>query len=262
VITVGAVDLSGTTATSDDTVAPWSAYGYTNDGFYKPEIVAPGRYVVGPVPSTSTIALERPDKMVGTNRIQLSGTSFAAPVIAGAAAQILALRPTWGPDQVKGVLMKTARKVAPAYAAAAGLGEVTIPRAMIADSAPNPNIGLNAFVVPDATASGRIFDAQSWAAIAQASLSWNSMSWSSQSWSDLSWSDQSWSSLSWSDLSWSSMSWSDQSWSDQSWSDSAQEDAVEGDTTADPSAFTLDPVDETLAAQDDDLNVPIVTDAP
>jgi hypothetical protein len=35
---------------NDDTTAPWSAYGYTYDGFAKPEIGAPGRYMVGPVP--------------------------------------------------------------------------------------------------------------------------------------------------------------------------------------------------------------------
>ena len=39
----------------------------------------------------------------------MSGTSFAAPVVAGAAAQLLARHPNWTPDQVKGALMLTAR---------------------------------------------------------------------------------------------------------------------------------------------------------
>src|SRR2546425_1342874 len=43
VVTVGAADLGGTVSSSDDTGAPWSAYGYTNDGFYKPDVVATGR---------------------------------------------------------------------------------------------------------------------------------------------------------------------------------------------------------------------------
>src|SRR6185312_10841628 len=38
VITVGAVDLGGTSKAKDDLVAPWSAYGYTPDGFYKPDV--------------------------------------------------------------------------------------------------------------------------------------------------------------------------------------------------------------------------------
>ena len=50
VITVGAIDLGNSVGADDDTVAPWSAYGYTPDGFYKPDVAAPGRYMVGPGP--------------------------------------------------------------------------------------------------------------------------------------------------------------------------------------------------------------------
>ena len=41
--------------------------------------------------------------------MQLSGTSFAAPVVSGAAAYLLALHPDWTPDQVKGALMLAAQ---------------------------------------------------------------------------------------------------------------------------------------------------------
>ena len=47
VITVGAADIGSTMATADDVAAPWSAHGYTLDGFAKPELGAPGRYLVG-----------------------------------------------------------------------------------------------------------------------------------------------------------------------------------------------------------------------
>ena len=56
VITVGANDIDGSLSTWDDEAAPWSAYGYTLDGFAKPDIGAPGRYMIAPVPSTSTLA--------------------------------------------------------------------------------------------------------------------------------------------------------------------------------------------------------------
>ena len=111
VITVGAIDLGNSVRANDDTVAPWSAYGYTPDGFYKPDVAAPGRYMVGPVPAGSSLTVEKASNIVGKERIQLSGTSFAAPIVAGTVAQMLARHPGWTPDQVKGVLMRTAREV-------------------------------------------------------------------------------------------------------------------------------------------------------
>jgi subtilisin family serine protease len=109
VITVGAVDQTLTSATGDDVVAPWSSYGHTVDGFAKPELSAPGRYLVMPVPPASTIATALPDRVVAPGYMWMSGTSFAAPVVSGAAAQLLARHPDWTPDQVKGALMLTAR---------------------------------------------------------------------------------------------------------------------------------------------------------
>src|SRR5439155_1522375 len=86
VITVGASDTGRSVSTNDDTSAPWSAYGYTLDGFAKPELAAPGRYIVGPVPVTSTLYSERPDHVVEPGYMELSGTSFAAPIASGVAA--------------------------------------------------------------------------------------------------------------------------------------------------------------------------------
>ena len=44
----------------------------------------------------------------------MSGTSFSAPIVSGAAALILAKNPNWTPDKVKGALMLTARPTAAA----------------------------------------------------------------------------------------------------------------------------------------------------
>ena len=146
VITVGAVDIGTSPWASDDTVAPFSAYGYTHDGFYKPDVSAPGRYMVGPIPAGSTIAAVKAANLVGTDRIQLSGTSFSAPVVSGTVADMLARHPGWSPDQVKGALMRTARAVRNGNPKAAGLGEITATRAVASGSTPNPNRGLERFV--------------------------------------------------------------------------------------------------------------------
>ena len=176
VITVGAVDLGNSSRAYDDTVPSWSAYGYTHDGFYKPEVAAPGRYMVGPIAPGGSITALKPANMVGTDRIELSGTSFAAPVVSGTVAQMLARHPNWTPDQVKGALMRTARRVWK-NPAAAGVGEITASRAVTTSYTPNPNLGLEKFLAtPAASGSLPAFDSMSWASSAKASMSWNSMS--------------------------------------------------------------------------------------
>src|SRR5207248_9801331 len=124
VITVGAADTHDTLSIDDDVAAPWSAYGYTLDGFAKPELAAPGRYMIGAVPPGSMLAAERPEQVREPGYMQLSGTSFAAPVVSGAAAEILAAHPTWTPDDVKGALMLTAQPAPAAAARSVGVGEL------------------------------------------------------------------------------------------------------------------------------------------
>jgi serine protease AprX len=259
VITVGAVDLGNSARPNDDSVPAFSAYGYTYDGFYKPEIAAPGRYMVGPVAPGSTLTKVKAGNMIGSDRIQLSGTSFSAPVVSGTVAQMLARHPNWTPDQVKGALMRTARKVKD-NPLAAGLGELTASRAVSSPLTPNPNAGLDRFVTSVAGASGVTFDAMSWSSAAKASMSWNSMSWADQSWSDMSWADQSWASMSWADMSWSDMSWADMSWADMSWADSSQEDGAEGEAASD--TIVASPAEVAAAMSDPDLAVPVDAQLP
>ena len=222
VITVGAADLNGTATTrSDDFAAPWSAYGYTLDGFAKPDIGAPGRYLTGPVPSSSTMVLEHPERVTSSGFMWMSGTSFAAPIVSGAAAQILAKYPNWTPDQVKGALMLTAKGTA--AGTALGVGEVNIKGAYTFDyssqpsgTPPNPNAGLNAYVGPDSTGAVA-FESASWSNAATANASWNQASWNSASWANASWASASWNAASWASASWAQASWASASWNAASW---------------------------------------------
>jgi hypothetical protein len=189
--------------------------------------------------------------------MQLSGTSFSAPVVSGTVAELLARHPDWTPDQVKGVLMRTARKVW-TNRKAAGVGELTATRAAFSSVTPNANAGLDRFLTSDPSGGNSpVFDAMSWASAASASMSWSDMSWADQSWSDMSWADQSWSDMSWADMSWSDMSWADMSWADMSWADMSQEDAAEGDATVGSAGYVATPADVAAAATDPDVAVPV-----
>ena len=208
IITVGAVDQNQTSDTSDDTVAPWSAFGYTADGFSKPDIVAPGRYMIMPVPMGSTIPTTVPDRVVAPGYMWMSGTSFAAPVVAGVAAQILALKPDWTPDQVKGALMLTANYLPNASWQSAGVGEVD--GAMAASLAafgvtpPNPNVNLDTFVSNDPTTGQPLFNSAAWASAVSSDAAWSSAAWSSAAWSSAAWASAAWASAAWSSAAWAS----------------------------------------------------------
>jgi len=222
VITVGASDTNGTTSRSDDFAAPWSAWGRTQDGFFKPEIAAPGRHLIGAVPTGANLLTQFPDRLVAPNYMWMSGTSFAAPVVSGTAATLLAKNPGWTPDQVKGAIMQTAS--APAgYGSngALGVGVVNAPSALNAPGTANPNLGLNQFRYLDSTTGQYAFDANTWKTAALANASWNSASWASASWANASWSSASWANASWSEASWADASWASASWANASWAEAA-----------------------------------------
>jgi len=217
VITVGASDVNGTLDTRDDFAAPWSSRGYTPDGFLKPDLGAPGRMLNGPAPAGSAMLAAHPERQVAPGYMWMSGTSFAAPIVAGAAAALLALHPSWSPDDVKGALMVSAQPYAESAARTLGVGVLSASRASTVFSPPNPNAGLERHTGSSGN-GGRRFDYDGWSRDARSNPGWNSPSWSSASWSSASWSSASWSSASWSSASWSSASWSSASWSSASWS--------------------------------------------
>jgi serine protease AprX len=226
VITVGASDTNSTPEAADDFAAPWSAWGYTYDGFQKPDLAAPGRVMDGPVPAGAQLLQLHPERATTEGHMWLSGTSMAAPVVSGAAAAVLAQHPLWTPDQVKGALLATAAVPAGATAGGAlGRGVVQAAAAAASDGLHNPNAGLDQFVSADLATGAASFDADAWAAAATSNASWDSASWDSASWDSASWDSASWDSASWDSASWDSASWDSASWDSASW-DSASWDSA------------------------------------
>jgi serine protease AprX len=239
IITVGASDTGRSVSTNDDVAAPWSAYGYTLDGFAKPDLAAPGRYMIGPVPVTSTLYQERANHIPETGYIELSGTSFSAPIVSGVAALILGRHPEYTPDQVKGALMAGAKPMPDAAPLSEGVGEVNAARSVELANPPSANAALNQFILSNPLTGERVFDAASWAAKAKSDASWAAASWSAASWSAASWSTASWATASWSAASWASASWASSaeaaaSWAalsleSASWADNAESEAPDLD---------------------------------
>ena len=97
VIAVGAVELA------QEVIAPFSSRGPTADGRIKPDVVAPGTSIV----VVDTAPQEQEESFSGYRLAR--GTSFAAPLVSGAAALLRQVHPDWTPAEVAAALRGTAR---------------------------------------------------------------------------------------------------------------------------------------------------------
>jgi serine protease AprX len=90
IITVGASDECSSSDRNDDAVAPFTARGFTQSAYQKPEIIAPGKDIISVLSNNCDLHVDYPDRVVKDGQrseyIRLSGTSMSAPMVAGAAA--------------------------------------------------------------------------------------------------------------------------------------------------------------------------------
>ena len=123
-ITVGATD-------DNDIIAGFSSRGPVPSGWaIKPDVVAPGVSILAPVPIIGVLG-----DPSGYRR--LSGTSMAAPHVAGAAALLKQMNPSWTPERIKVALMNTAEDLG--YDVfTQGAGRIRVDRAVAAASAVAP----------------------------------------------------------------------------------------------------------------------------
>ncbi len=100
-LTVGAVDR-------DEKLAPFSDHGPRyGDGAIKPDVTAPGVGIAAAKAHDSVLAASQPS--VDEDHMRLSGTSMAAPHVAGAAAILAQQHPDWKAPELKAALMGSAR---------------------------------------------------------------------------------------------------------------------------------------------------------
>jgi len=118
VFTVGASNTKGTVNRNDDTVADYSSRGPSALDFSaKPDVIAPGTGIVSLSDPTSYFYQTKPAYLLaGTLKtsykpyLSLTGTSMAAPMVAGTAALMIQANPRLTPNLVKAIIEYTAQK--------------------------------------------------------------------------------------------------------------------------------------------------------
>ena len=221
-ITVGATDSQGTADPSDDTVTPWSSSGLTLDGIPKPDLVAPGRLVPGYLPYATALARQAPrQNWVADRVVEISGTSFSAPQVAGAAADVLQAHPDWTPDQVKTVLESSGRPQAGSLAPALDVGAAVLtqgspvpanPGVPYAQLGTSPWVNTALQIGPSGLRGllslPGLHTLAAWSAAGWNAAGWNAAGWNAGGWNAAGWNAAGWNAAGWNAASWNAFGWS------------------------------------------------------
>lgn len=204
VLTVGALDDRQNVDASDDTVPEWSSRGTPSGPFAKPDVVAPGTYVVSTSSPGSAIEREHPAAVVAPGFIRGSGTSHAAAVTSGATALLLEARPELQPDEVKGLLMSTALPVDGVAPTAQGRGRIDAAAALAAGSVPG---GVKAAL--EVLPGSRLCDTPECRSEASG---WDGSRWGSDNWDGSRWGGSRWGGSRWGGSRWGGSRWGGSRW--------------------------------------------------
>ncbi|MDE3194230.1 MAG: S8 family peptidase, partial [Chloroflexota bacterium] len=212
IITVGAVDDAGTAATADDSIATFSARGRTAyDALLKPDVSAPGRKMISlrsPGSTLDTLYPEREITAPGATTPQyflMSGTSMAAPVVAGTVALMLERNSTLTPAMIKKRLKSSASPISGFSATDEGAGRIDVARTV------------GSISTDKEYSSGRVTD--SFAKdmrnyIVGQPIQWRDLNYNGGldsnniPWSNVTWENITWDNITWENITWESFTWS------------------------------------------------------
>lgn len=187
IITVGASDEKGTADWSDDIQAAFSAHGRTSDGYSKPELLAPGTDIISVLSDRSAWAAEHPYRTVmGGEYFRLSGTSMAAPMVAGAVALLLQDEPHLSPDQVKYRLLATAHPPLDEDGDA-GAVYLDVFAAVSGTTSESANAGRPVSQLLFTGPEPIDWTAVNWNAVNWTAVNWNAVNWNAVNWNSTYW---------------------------------------------------------------------------
>ncbi len=194
VVTVGSLADQGTVAGGDDRVSLFSSRGPTEDGFTKPDVLAPGEHVVSLRESGSAMDVSGHRDGEGSLYARLSGTSASTAMAAGVAALIVDAHRSYSPTQIKGAIVAGARRI----------GGSRTPGLDAADALTARPERVNAGVLPSLVLLKLL--AKSGASFSMG-ISWEGISWEGISWESVSWEGVAWEAVSWEGVTWDSVAW-------------------------------------------------------
>jgi serine protease AprX len=240
VLAVGALDNGGTAATDDDVVADFTNGGNAQR---RPDLLAPGKSVVSLRDPGSYVDQFHPEGLVPQDPAQRffrgSGTSQAAAVVAGEAALLFSAEPKLTPDQVRSLLMVTARPLLvsnpvqgagvtavgravalirakqipsgskPAEPSSTGLGSLEASRG--GEHVVDPETGDP--LTGEVDALGSAWNAASWVRAETADSAWVKGDWNGRTWTGTKWDKRQLQAVTWTGTSWSGAAWTAHDWS-------------------------------------------------
>jgi serine protease AprX len=237
IITVGATDEKGSSKRTDDSTTSFTASGTTLEGYSKPEVLAPGVDIISVLSYGSDWIFEHPDHVVMDGEyFRLSGTSMAAPMVAGAAALLLQAEPNLTPDQVKYRLIHSAGTVGSSpyldvYSALTtptfeSANQGIVPHMLLAKMAMiaywssqngEENIDWGAINWDAVNWNAVNWNAVNWNAVNWNAVNWNAVNWNAVNWNAVNWNAVNWNAVNWNAVNWNAVSWNAVSWNAVSW---------------------------------------------